>query len=148
MALEHISAREGTGIPTGDAEQALAFLHRHGEEVWPFLTRRLASTEQKQGGDIVEAPQTLARYSDETPSASNDNGVRDKGGVDTLHRRDGGHKQAPSAVNGDGESYTLDQVSAALEAFGREGHTRGGAMGELAFRDLVNYLYLGGQTKV
>ncbi|CAM9126272.1 unnamed protein product, partial [Laminaria digitata] len=148
MALEHISAREGTGIPTGAAEQALAFLHRHGEEVWPFLAQHLAGTEQKQSDHVVDVSQAPARYSDEAPSAGNDNRLREKDGVVVQRKRDRGNKQA-APVNGDEEAaYTLDQVSAALEMFGRERHTRGDAVGELAFRDLNNYLYLGGQTKI
>ena len=150
MALEHISAREGTGIPTGDAEQALAFLHRHEEEVWPFLTQHLAGAEQNQSDHVVDAVQVLSRYSDESPSVDNESGLGGKDGVVMRHKRDRGNKQAAPA-NGDGESesaYTLDQVSAALEKFGLECHTRGDAVGELAFRDLINYLYLGGQTKV
>lgn len=148
MALEHISAREGTGIPTGAAEQALAFLHRHGEEVWPFLAQHLAGTEQKQSDHVVDVSQAPARYSDEAPSAGNDNRLPEKDGVVVQHKRDRGNKQA-APVNGDEEAaYTLDQVSAALEMFGRERHTRGDAVEELAFRDLNNYLYLGGQTKV
>lgn len=148
MALEHISAREGTGIPTGAAEQALAFLHQHGEEVWPFLTQHLARAEQNQSDHAVDVSQAPTRYSDESPSAGNDNGLGGKDGAVTRHKRDRGNKQAASA-DGDGESaYALDQVSAALEDFGRERHTREDTVGELAFRDLINYLYLGGQTKV
>lgn len=148
MALEHISAREGTGIPTGAAEQALAFLHQHGEEVWPFLTQHLADAEQKQSDHVVDVLQAPVRYSDETPSAGNSNGLGGKDGIVTRRKRDRGNKQAAPA-NGDGESaYTLDQVFAALEVFGRECTTRENAVGELAFRDLINYLYLGGQTKV
>lgn len=150
MALEHISAREGTGIPTGGAEQALAFLHRHGEEVWPFLTQNLAGAEQNQSDRVVDSLQVPARYSDDSPSVGSESGLGGKDGVVTRHKRDRGNKQAAPA-DGDGQSepaYTLDQVSAALEKFGLECHTRGDAVGELAFRDLINYLYLGGQTKV
>lgn len=155
-ALTHISVRVGTDIPTGAAEDALAFLYRHGRQTWPFLTRCLAGateeatplSQQSQRDDRSQQLPALARTG--TASPTDEGKRRETSGAGKQQHRDRGKKEEPSSsMPGEvTESYSLPQLSAALEALVCELHAQGCAPEGLAIKALANFLYLGGQTKV
>lgn len=80
-----------------------------------------ATEEGRQTGLVARPPRDKVHFKKQTDSIASDTAV---------------------------ETYALPQLSAALEAFVCARNDRGCVTEELPFRDLVDFLYLGGQTKV
>lgn len=177
-ALEHISVRAGTAIPTGAAEGALAALYQQREEAWPFLAEHLVSdgarreesrspktsgtqangTEDGKGDVGGEGERRVASETDGATTSTNDKAERHekRGGVG-KHQQPTGHaretKRGGSSTTSSGdallpESVSLLRLSAAIEAFACTRQDRSSALEGLAVQDLMNFLYLGGQAKV
>lgn len=154
-ALEHMSVRSGTAIPTGAAEQSLAYLYRHGKEVWPFLTHQLAITDQdttadtpaldgSEGADISSAE---GGKSETSASRADEKRREKKGGVGRSELAKDTAREDSIASN-TRASCSLARLSRALEAFVRARAEKGPAPEEFSIPKLTNFLYLGGQTKV
>lgn len=166
-ALEHMSVRAGTAIPTGGAEGVLAFLYEQKEEAWQFLTERLVTVDPgymqeevspKNGTNPAKGPEERGRGADtdgeaavtsrpgetDGTSQSDENGIRQH----EKQGREQGDKNIKKSGDATSESFSLAQMSAALEEFARACSDRGCAPEGLAVQDLLNFLYLGGQAKV
>lgn len=176
-ALEHISVRAGTAIPTGAAEGALAALYQRREEAWPFLAKYLTAddvtqkeeeaspkcdvqangTEDRKGGVDGEGERAVAYEPDvaTTTTTTTDKPEEKPEDSDTgQHQqrtlRARGNKPSGSTTSSAeavSESFSLIRLSTALEAFARACEDRGCALEGLAVQDLVDFLYLGGQAK-
>ncbi|CAM9155421.1 unnamed protein product [Scytosiphon promiscuus] len=171
IALEHISVRAGTTIPTGSAERALASLYRQREEAWPFLAERLAadtagdrgSADPSESGTPDEADKERddvenAQAATTKPEHSADEGgQREKSGKQKeqsppqVRKGHGDDDKKGASVDTGGEavceSFSLPRVSTALEAFARACVDRGCPLDDFDVQDLENFLYLGGQAK-
>lgn len=175
-ALEHISVRAGTAIPTGAAERALAVLYQRQEEAWPFLADHLADDAGQRGERASSTSGTQAKGTEDGKGDAYGEGERPvtsepDGAIPTTDRtklpeeesgtgqqrqqqrtgRDRGKKRSSSTTSsGEAvpESFSFARLSAALEAFARACEDRGSALEGLAVQDLMNCLYLGGQAKV
>lgn len=172
-ALEHMSVRAGTAIPTGAAEGALAFLYEQREQAWPFLAKRLIAVdvrdnqqeavsptndihpangrEKRQGSVDTKGEAAVASKPGKTDGNSqpNESGIGQQEGQ--QEQREGLDQQNEKSItSGDTvpETFSLAHMSGALEAFGRACSERDCALEGLAVQDLVNFLYLGGQAKV
>ena len=177
-ALEHISVRAGTAIPTGAAEEALAALYQHGEDAWPFLKEHLTVDDSS-----LKKPQTSSN-SGAQANGTEDDGKGDADGegeerpvasqadcgaktsaVDRTERHEesgAGQKQqhagrarekkrSSSTTSSDEAvpaSFRVSRLSVALEAFARACGERGSALEGSAIQDLTSFLYLSGQAKV
>lgn len=172
-ALEHMTVRAGTAIPTGAAEGALAFIYEKKEEAWPFLAERLVvvdagdtreisprngptstnDREERAGSIDTEGEAAVSEKSavPSGPRKTDGKSRPDEGGIGRQEKRNGRDlKYKKSSPSGDVvlASFSLAQVSAALEAFARACKDRGCAPEGLAVPELVNFFYLGGQAKV
>lgn len=166
--LEHIAVRAGTAIPTGAAEQSLASLYRQREEAWPFLAQHLtnADAEDNEKNDF---PNNGTQLEEEAGADKPDEGATSKsvesaneksqtgeiGGAQVQQQQQHGSGQEDEKRNstvasgeGDGETFSLARLSAALEAFARARDDRGCPLDGLAIQDLVAFLYLGGHARV
>lgn len=159
-ALDHISVRSGTGVPTGGAEQALAALCRHGDTIWQFLDTFLADT----NNGISNHSESTTTQPEGSEKIVEESLLRDQSGGEQLHSLAGGRaaegqEQGRQSVDGQADtatgnvvaqSYSLFQLSAALSAFSglHIGTDQGYTLGAHAVQDLTNFLYLEGQTEV
>ncbi len=176
-ALEHISVRAGTAIPTGAAERSLGSLYQQREEAWPFLAAHLAAAAAGDEREGHATPRTEAQPATGTDAEKDEAGVagggpvtseaeevvmvtapdnqEDVGGGTLGERRSPGRDREGRGVKSiavDGasamsESFSLSRLSDALGAFARVCEDRGRALEDFAVKDLVNFFYLGGQTK-
>lgn len=176
-ALEHISVRAGTAIPTGAAEGALAALYQRREEAWPFLAEHLSggdvsqkerqpspksglhtnSTQVGKGDAGGEGERPAAFEPDGAETATSDGtGQREERGIGQRRQRTGrvreNKRNSSSSTTSSGdeaipESFSLESLSVALEAFACTCEERGSALQGLAVQDLRNFLYLDGQAK-
>lgn len=175
-ALEHISVRAGTAIPTGAAEGALAALYQRREEAWPFLAEHLIADgiERKEGklssksgtqangiegrkGDAdgeVERPAAFAPDGAITTTTDRTKQQHEESGVGQHQQRTGRarEKKRRSSTMASGEAisepFSLARLSVALEAFACACEDRGCPLEGLAVQHLVDFLYLGGQANV
>ncbi|CAM9493322.1 unnamed protein product [Ectocarpus fasciculatus] len=167
--LEHIAVRAGTAIPTGAAEQSLASLYRQREEAWPFLAQHLtnADAEDNENNDSPDndtqveedagADKPDGQVTSKSVESVNEKSQRGETGGAQLQQQQQQHcsgqedRRRNSTVAsgaGDGESFSLARLSAALEAFARARDDRGLPLDGLAIQDLVDFLYLGGHARM
>lgn len=174
-ALEHISVRAGTAIPTGAAEGALAALYQRREEAWPFLAEHLTAddlnqneeqrsrkigvrangTEDRKGDVDGEGEPSVASETDGVTTATTDRtGQHEESGTGQHHQRPGRAREkkrsdsTTSSGEGAPELFSLARLSVALEEFACACEERGDALEGLAVQDLMKFLYLGGQARV
>ena len=166
-ALEHISVRAGTAIPTGAAEGALAVLYQRREEAWPFLAEHLTADDlDKKGegtppesgaqangaddrkGDVDgEGEPQAGSEVDDTTTATTERTAqrRQRTGRPREQRRSSSITSTDEAAP---EPFTLARLSVALEEFACACEERGDPLEGLAVQGLMKFLYLGGQAKV
>lgn len=142
VALDHILARAGTGVPTGRAEKFLAFLCQQGDVLWQFLDKYTADVRNTDG--VQETTRHLARKTGHEAVLSDHSVKRvtspDQVGVDAEN--DQGNRN-PRDI-----SFSLAQLSKALCTYRHERGEEAVEIGEATVQDLTNFLYLDGQTKV
>lgn len=156
IALDHIAARTGTGIPTGGAEQALASLCHHDIDIWSFLNKFLRDDDNsvQESSTLVDvnpghhdgsAAKTFCvpGECEKTESSVESPGHRETGVV-------GGRKTSKGTESDKSvPSFPLSLLSKALLAFcATRSSGEDCTLTEVAIQDLMNFLYLGGQTKV
>lgn len=167
--------RAGTAIPTGAAERSLGFLYQQKEEAWPCLAAHLDAAAARDEREGHHTSRTGAQPATSTDAAKGEAGVagggpatseaeeaagpdnQEEGGAGRRgERRSPGHDRegkegksiAEDGATAVSESFSLARLSDALRAFARACEDRGCALEDFAVQDLVNFLYLGGQTKV
>lgn len=149
--------REGTAIPTGAAEQALASLYRLGEGLWPFLTQHISGEKHdtstkdllavKDNKD-VGTPHILAGKAAGTGSSTDAENHIERGGGQRQKQRAREKNHRKSTASDAAVSYSLAQLRDVLEAFICTRGNRECVLEGFALKDLTNFLYLRGQAKV
>lgn len=153
-ALDHMSARAGTGVPIGGAENALAFLYRQGERVWEFLdafllglTRGIATTastaDQRDATNDSRGSILDKNFESEALSVTEQDRT-----VEHQNQELSDCDKPDSDLGKSTNSWSILQLSTALSAFifGRKG--QGDTLHNQDVRDLMNFLYLEDQAKV
>ncbi|CBN78026.1 hypothetical protein Esi_0082_0041 [Ectocarpus siliculosus] len=166
--LEHMAVRAGTAIPTGAAEQSLASLYRQREEAWPFLAQQLTNadaedskekdtpnngTQLKEEAGATKPDEVVTSQSVESANVNSQRGefggaqVEQQQQQHSSGQEDRKRNSTVAGGEGDGETFSLARLSAALEAFARARDDRGYPLDGLAIQDLVAFLYLGGHAR-
>ncbi|CAM9723875.1 unnamed protein product, partial [Ectocarpus sp. 8 AP-2014] len=167
--LEHMAVRAGTAIPTGAAEQSLASLYRQREEAWPFLAQQLTNADAEDNKEN-DTPNNDTQLKEEAGADKPDEEVTSKsvgpanvnsqrgefGGAQVEQQQqqhgsgqeDRKRNSTVTGGEGDGETFSLARLSAALEALARARDDRGCPLDGLAIQDLVAFLYLGGHARM
>jgi len=166
-----MSVRAGSAIPTGAAERSLGSLYQQREEAWPFLAAHLAAAAAAGDGREGNASRSGVQPASGTDAGKGEAGVAGagpvasevegadkqeegsagtRGGERSPERNREGREREPVAADGGApgsEAFSLTHLSGALGAFARACEDRGCALEDFAVQDLVNFFYLGGQTK-
>lgn len=164
-----MAVRAGTAIPTGAAEQSLASLYRQREEAWPFLAQQLTNadaadneknhtpnndTQLKEEAGTDKPDEEVTSKSRESANVNSQRGEFGGAQVEKQQQQHGSGQEdrkrnsTVAGGEGDGETFSLARLSAALKAFARARDDRGCPLDGLAIQDLLDFLYLGGHARV